>query len=224
VSNKNKHNSIVFLTTLSVYLGLVLVSSAPIPVSAQTILEKKPEVGYLDNEKILADYVLAFQDLFVLSKNLSAEFSKELKDGEYKLNCFYNINPDFSEMLGCPGDGSDSGISSGKFLPSLKKLNKIFSHTTLKDKRQVNINVIFTPKDFSLKITLNQDLDEQAEQITNLFSAELSRIKIQSVGNPQAIIYQNTEIFKENNQVFIVTRLPRGSLEELLKNAKAESK
>ena len=29
MSNKNKHNSIVFLTTLSVYLGLVLVGATP---------------------------------------------------------------------------------------------------------------------------------------------------------------------------------------------------
>jgi hypothetical protein len=202
----------------------VLIGGAPLPVSAQTILEKKHEVDYLDNEKILADYILEFQNLFVLSKDLSAEFSKELKDGEYKLNCFYNINPNSSEMLGCPGGEGGSGIVSGKFSPPLKKFNKIFPHTVQKDKQQVKVNLTFTPKDFSLKVTLNQDLDEQAEQLSNLYNAELSRIKIQLIGTPQVVIYQNTDISSVNNQVFIVTRLPRGSLDELLKNVKAESK
>jgi hypothetical protein len=55
-------------------------------------------------------------------------------------------------------------------------------------------------------------------------NAANARIKIQQLGQSQ-IIYQNTEISRENNQIFIVTRLPRGSLDELLKqDAKAESK
>jgi hypothetical protein len=76
-----------------------------------------------------------------------------------------------------------------------------------------------------LKTSLTQDLTEQAEQFYNFYDAGLSRIKIQQINNSQIIIYQSTEISKENNQVFIITRLPRGSLDELLKqDAKAESK
>lgn len=213
MTTRKNHNSIVFLTTLSVYLGLVLVGAAP-QISAQNILEKKIEVSYSDSERILADYVLALQDLYVISKDLSTQFSENLKNGRYEFNCYYNINPNSSELLGCPGD-SGTGITSGKFLPVLGKLNKIFPHTIEKDKPQVNFNFILSGRDFSLKLVLNQDFDEQADQFFNSFNDGLSRIKIQQISKAQ-IIYQNTEISKNNNQIFIVTRLPRGSLDALL--------
>ncbi len=212
MTSRKNHNSIVFLTTLSVYLGLVLVGAAP-QILAQTILDKKIEVDYSDSERILTDYALALQDLFVISKDLSAQFSENLKDGRYELDCFFNINPNSSETLGCSGSGT--GITSGKFFPSLSKLNKIFPHTIEKDKPQVNFNLILSDKDFSLKLVLNQDFNEQAEQFFNSYGDGLSRIKIQQISKPQ-VIYQNTEISKNNSQVFIVTRLPRGSLDALL--------
>ncbi len=228
MSERNKNNSMIFLTTLSVYLGLVLVGATP-SVSAQAISEKRVETDYLADEKILAEYVSAFQKLFVVSKELSVEYSeelkavygKEIKDGEYKLNCFYNINRDFSQTI--TGIGGRTTYEP-KFQPSLEKLNKIFPHTIEEDKPQIKINLALSDKDFSLKVTAYQDSDEQAAQIYNSYVNELSRIKIQQLGQSQ-IIYQNTEISRENNQIFIVTRLPRGSLDELLKqDAKAESK
>jgi hypothetical protein len=215
VGERKNYNSVIFLTTLSVYLGLVLVG-APSQVSAQGILERKSEVNYSDGEKILADYVSAFQELFVLSENLSTEFSEELKNGKYEFSCYYNINPDLSQSLGCPADGKDSGIDSGKFNPALEKLNKIFPHTIEKDKQQVQINLVLSKKEFAFKVALNQDFNGQAEQFFNIYNDSLSRIKVQQVSNPQVIIYQNTEISKQNNQIFIVTRLPRGSLDALL--------
>lgn len=213
MTSRKNHNSIVFLTTLSVYLGLVLVGATP-QVLAQTILDKKIEVDYSDSERILTDYALALQDLFVISKDLSAQFSENLKDSKYELNCYYNINPNSSELLGCPS-GSGTVITSGKFLHVLSKLNKIFPHTIEKDNPQVNINLILSDKDFSLKLVLNQDFNEQAEQFFNSYGDGLSRIKIQQISKLQ-VIYQHTKISKNNSQVFIVTRLPRGSLDALL--------
>ncbi len=230
MSQRNKNNSIVFLTTLSVYFGLVLVGGTP-SVSAQKLLQEKIEIVYLSDEKILAEYVSAFQTLFVLSKEVSLEHSEDLKalygnqikDGEYKFHSFHSINGDLSQTYkGASGDGKM--LSSGKLHPSFEKLNKIFPHTTEEDKPQIKINLALTNKDFSLKVTAYQDSNEQAEQIFNSYTNELSRIRIQQADQFR-IIYQNTEISRENNQIIIVTRLPRGSLDELLKqNAKAESK
>ena len=226
MSKQHKNNSIIFLTTLSVYLGLVLVGGAH-SASAQAILQNKVEVEHLTDEKILAEYVSLFQSLYVLSKDFSVHYSEEiknisdnkLKDGEYQLNCFYIINPDFSQTI----IGIDGWIiDSPKFRPSLEKLYKIFPHITEKDKSQIKFNLSLTDKDFSLKVTAFQGSDEQAAQIFDAYINKLSRLKIQQVGWSQ-IIYQNTEISKENNQILIITCLPRGSLDEFLKqNAKAE--
>ncbi len=229
MSQRNKNNSIIFLTTLSVYLGLVLVGGATPSVLAQTVSKDKVETDYLTDEKVLAEYVLTFQNLFVLSKDFSVNYPKEwtdespkeIKAGEYELNCFYNINPDFSQTINGTGVRL---VRSDTFDPSLRKLNKIFPHTIEEGKQQLKINLALSGKDFSLKVTAYQDSDEQAEQIFNSYVNELSRIKIQQADKSR-IIYQNTEISKENNQILIVTRLPRGSLDELLKqNAKAENK
>ncbi|MDQ3064049.1 MAG: hypothetical protein M3R14_14485 [Acidobacteriota bacterium] len=228
MSQRNKNNSIVFLTTLSVYLGLVLVGGATPSVLAQAILEKGVETDYLTDEKILAEYVSAFQKLFVISKELSVEHSeelkavygKEIKDGEYELNCFHNINRDFSQTF--KGVSGFRTTYEPKFQPLFEKLNKIFPHTIEEDKPQIKINLALSDKDFSLKVTAYQDSDKRAEQIFNSFTNELSRIRIQQADQSR-IIYQNTEISRENNQILIDTRLPRGSLDELLKqNAKAE--
>lgn len=228
MTERNKNNRIIFLTTLSVYLGLVLVGGAP-SISAQTVLEKKAEIGYLSDEQILAEYISTFQNLFVLSKEISLEHSEdlkalygnEIKEGEYKFHIFHRINRDLSQTeKGASDDGKV--LSSGKLRPSFEKLNNIFPHTIEEDKSQIRINLALTDKDFSLKITAYQDSEEQAERIFNSYTNELSRIKIQQA-DPSRIIYQNTEITKENNQILIATRLPRGSLDELLKqNAKAE--
>ncbi len=227
MTNKNKNNSIIFLTTLSVYLGLVLVGGAPPSVLAQTVSERKVGTDYLSDEKILAEYVSAFQNLFVQSKVLSTEYSeelkavygKEIKDGEYDYNCFHSINRNLSQIF--EGVGGRT-VYEPKLQPSIEKLNNIFPHSIEDNKPQIKINLTLSGEDFSLKVTAFQDSDEQAAQIFNSYVSELSRVKIQQADQSR-IIYQNTEISKENNQVFIVTRLPRSSLDALLKqDAKAE--
>ena len=44
MSQRNKNNSIIFLTTLSVYLGLVLVGGAMSPVLAQAALTRNFDI------------------------------------------------------------------------------------------------------------------------------------------------------------------------------------
>jgi hypothetical protein len=75
--------------------------------------------------------------------------------------------------------------------------------------------------DFSLEVSFTRSNAEQfAEFLNGEFSA--SAVSVENTLTKQ--IYENTRATAENNQVFVVTRLPRGSLDRLLKNAKAESK
>ena len=232
MSNKNKHNSIVFLTTLSVYLGLVLVGGTP-PILAHAALtrnfdiqneieikddlDKKP-----DDEKALTDYASSSEELFVLSTDYLAKNKKQL-GGRYEFNCFVNtgINANGSGYtVGCTGG---SGMFWGAFTSPLVKLNRTFFYTTAKDSQQIKVNLVLSEEDFFLKTVLNQSSIEQAEQFSNFYNAGLSKVKSRRLGSTETNLYENTSISAENNQVFIVTRLPRGSLDELLKNAKAES-
>jgi hypothetical protein len=208
------------LTTLSVYLGLVLVGGAP-QVFAQAALTRdfdiKNEIEFkddLDNkpddEKGLEEYTLALEDLFLLAKDFSAKNSEKLRDNKYEFDCYVSHN---GRGVSCSGG---SGLYWGGFIPTLEKIHKAFPHVSDKDKEQVKVNLILTDKEFSLKTVLFQSSNEQAEQYYNFYDGGLSRIKLQQLNNSHSIIYQNTTLSFENNQVFIVTRLARASIDELL--------
>jgi hypothetical protein len=222
VTKGKNYNSIVFLTTLSVYLGLVLVGGAAPQVMAQAALtrnfdiqveaefkddlDKKP-----DGESALETYESTLEDLYSLAKSFSAKYAGELKGGKYEFDCFVNIYSNKSSGIACRGG---SGIIWGGFDSSLEKINRTFAHVS--EDEQVKVNLILTADEFSLKTVLAQNSKEQAEQYHNFYDAGLSKIKLRKTGVPQAVIYQNTSVSFENNQVFIVTRLPRGSIDSLL--------
>ncbi len=230
MSQRNKNNSIVFLTTLSVYLGLVMVGGAMSPVLAQAAtarnfnvqdeievkddLDKKP-----DNEESLLKYAEAVQELFSQTKNFSEEKSKWLPDGKYEFDCSLEYVSDDSYNAEC------IGLFAARFGFPLDKVAHAFPHTFDKKKEQVTANLILDKENFFLKATFNQDLTELAEQFQTIYGSELSKIKIQRFSIPENVVLQNTEISYKNNQVFIVTRLPRGSLDALIKqDAKVSSK
>jgi hypothetical protein len=181
-------------------------------------LDKKP-----DDEKALTNYASSFEELFVLTSDYLAKNQKQL-GGRYEFDCLVNVGiyaDGSGHTVRCSGG---SGLFWGGFISPLVKLNQAFFHTNAKESQQVRINLVLSSEEFLLKTVLNQDLPEQAEQYRNFYNVGLSRIKIQQLDSSKTNLYENTKISSENNQVFIVTRLPRGSLEDHLKNAKAESK
>jgi hypothetical protein len=226
MTTRKNYNSIVFLTTLSVYLGLVLVGAPPAALAQAALtqkleikneaelkddLDKKP-----DDEKALDVYVSTLENLFSLAKDFSSKNSAKLRGDKYEFDCFADIFSDKSAQFRC---GGGSGLFSSDFTPSLQKINQVFAHTS--GKEQVKVSLILTADEFALKTALNYDLKDFAGQYHNFYDAALSRIKLQRLNNPRIIIYQNTSISFENNQVFIITRLPRASIDEILaKNAR----
>jgi len=222
VNKRNNYNSIVFLTTLSVYLGLVLIGAPPIVSQAaltrnfdvQNEIEVKDDLDNKpDDEKAIAAYVFALEDLLIKAKDFSSRNNEKLRNGKFEFDCYINRFSPRGQTVNCSGG---SGLFWGGFIPSLEKISKTLAHTTDENKQQVKVNLILTDKEFLLKTVLNQNLNEQAEQFNNFYNAGLSRNKIQQARNRQIPIYQNTRISAENNQVFIVTRLPRASIDELL--------
>jgi len=86
--------------------------------------------------------------------------------------------------------------------------------------KTVRINLAADADDLFLKISFGKTTPEKfAEFLNRQFSASA----ISTTNETAKQIYRNTSAVSENNQVFIVTRLPRGSLDNLLKqDAKAE--
>jgi hypothetical protein len=227
MTKRKNHNSILFLTTLSVYFGLVLVGATPqvlaqaattrvfnfqTEIEIEDDLDKKP-----DDEKALAVYASTLQDLFLLARDFSARDAEKLRgDGRYEFDCFLDVYAN-GQTTSCT---DAKGSPLGGFVPLLEKIGKTFPHAAETDQRQVRVNLILNESDFGLKTALTQNLNEQAEHYSSFFDACLSKTKSRQDNQPQAIIYQNTSVSFENNQVFIVTRLPRASLDALVaKNA-----
>jgi hypothetical protein len=71
--------------------------------------------------------------------------------------------------------------------------------------------------DLSLQIVSKQKSAEDAQRLTGLFSQTFDyRSSINELNDYERLIYQNTKATAKNNQVFIVTRLPRASIDDTL--------
>ncbi|MCA1625082.1 MAG: hypothetical protein LC778_15035 [Acidobacteria bacterium] len=145
MSKRSKNNSIIFLTTLSVYLGLVLVGAPP---SADPSADK------------------------YLTKIIEGNFSQKFEPKAFPL-------ADYPR-------------------PSAK---------------QIKLSLQANETDLSLKISFGKT---NAEQFAEFLSQEFSSASITVKDALTKQIYENTSVSSENNQVFIVIRLPRGSLDALL--------
>jgi NCAIR mutase (PurE)-related protein len=75
--------------------------------------------------------------------------------------------------------------------------------------------------DLSLKVSFKES---NAELLAQSLSQGFYQVALSAKNTLTKQVYENTKATSKNNQVFIVTRLPRGSLDALLKqDAKAEN-
>lgn len=217
MTNRKNYNSIIFLSTLC--LGLVLVGATPY-ISSQFALTKIDEIPIVENLDQLPDDDADFQNLIL---SLLKEIKKEAKiekvplplQNEFEINASYEKDQ--------YGEGSSVG-------------------STISDQRlsiliQESFHKKFTPKAFEMA-----DFDGQRKDVKIKLEANKTKIEFEisfTKSNPQGIVeflnnhfsnsrdkaksllvkevYQNSVARSQNNQVFIVTRLPRGSIDSLLK-------
>ena len=254
MSNKTKQNSIIFLTTLSVYLGLVLVGGVPPSVFAQAAttrnfnvqdeievkddLDKKPDdeiqnlLGKLDKGYFTIDnYIGEIETLLFNLKRLNLIEKFDLEDA---------FQVDKTSSMPCFVDGDPVGIGTEKLNVHYNKwltsaltdaANNLQHYTEFLedclpskrfgDSKERNSTIILSFDSSELKIGISgfkespQKAKQLAENLNQVFT-----IKIRENANKPEIkqFYENTKSSSENNQVFIVTRLPRGSLDALLVN------
>jgi hypothetical protein len=225
MNNRKNYNSIVFLT---VYFGLVLVGATP-QVLAQAAMTRqfdiKTEIEFrddLDNkpddEQAIDNYSFALQNLYTLAAEFTEKNSEKLAGKNYEFDCVIDVSANSGKTFKFTGG---SGMIWGGFIPALENLSKAFPHTNDKDKERVRVNLILSGNDFFVKTAFTQNSFAQAEQRHNFYDAVLAKFKLQTAENPPALISQNTSLSFDNNQVFIVTRLPRASIDPLIANKNA---
>ena len=230
MSNSKNYNSIVFLTTLSVYLGLVLIGGTP-PVLAHAAMTQQFDI---QNEIEIKDDLDKkpddedFPTLFAQFLNDIKESSKSGKiDLPLQTNFRFEANFFYGEIL---DSGAGFGIdpSADKYLAEIvsnsfnqkfePKAHKLADYPRFLAKN-IKLNLQATDADLSLKITFGKYKAEQfAEFLNKEFAVSATSVKKALLKQ----VYENTKATSENNQVFIVIRLPRGSLDAFFTEKNAQ--
>jgi len=206
VSNRKNYNSIFFLT---VYLGLVLVGATP-QVLAQAAMTRQFDIK---TEIVVEDDLDKKPDDESCQSNADNEFIEHyattvvafLKKNYATQVDNYDVNINFSYS----SEDNDALISD--YFPSLRKDIVIDKFNYRLDK-----------KELLGKLNLKSKYNNDISHINKSFLSSLNSLRLNLESKPENTILKNTEVSFENNQVFIVTRLPRGSIDDLLKEKDAQ--
>lgn len=241
MNKKNNHNSIIFLTTLSVYLGLVLVGGANAPVLAHSALTRdfdiKNEIVFEDDLDKKPDDELA-KDIekvenFKIAEAL-IEFFANLKEQEqlgriesindltlaYKteLEEFGKTNISIKET-NTVADWFDeliANIISTSQSDDVRSISDWLINSENNNSRKTSVEIKLDQTEFLLTFTFNKKSSKIAEIKSRSFQEVFVNKKVKSKNSAEGLIYDNVNVISENNQIFIVTRLPRASIDALL--------
>jgi hypothetical protein len=243
VANRRTNNSILFLTTLGVYLGLMLVGGAAPQVFAHGALtrqfELQDEIEFADDLEKKPDGETA---------TLSLSIKTYLEDVEEFLNTLHSLgqsgefDPSRDEfevtqttLLPCVPANKVGSYTANTFQlkneslrPSLSRFSKLLTDgyslaDCLPNSRfsgQEATNSKFTFKLENSALSVQVSVQKASPQIARRLSADLAaafpRFTPSSAALARQKIFENTTFKSKNNQVFVITRLPRAALDPLL--------
>ncbi len=254
--SKNKgYNSILFLTTLSVYLGLVLVG-APSSVLAQQValtqrfeiqneFESEDDLDKKPDDETLEGFLLVRLDAAL---NEFVEDLRELNSrGKYKSNLSFSTGYSYNYCSGGRDDGTSSisfdrdqdkkifdlqiklrkNLNIANVVRNIEELpnfieasvNDTFSNDQTHLCKKFIVGFSLDKSEFDLSISFSQNSQNAlitAENLNSLFS--IKALNAQNAVSKQ--FYENTRAKAENQYISVVTRLPRGSLNALVKSEK----
>ena len=214
MSNSKNHNSIVFLTTLSVYLGLVLVGATPLVLAQQAALTQKFEI---QNEREIEDDLdknpdeqetekfseINIPGLFV---RFFSELETEIKNGTISFPVQTDLLAQAKYKL--PDDKLQGFVQNF--------VSKKFNDESVFDKGQQKIKFVgleANESDLASKVSFDKN---NAASFAGFLAEKFSSNAVLTDDNLLKRSYENTFVTSENDQVFTVTNLPRASIDPLL--------
>lgn len=243
MSTRKSNNSILFLTTLGVYLGLVLVGGASPQVFAHGALTRNFE---------LQDEIEVHDDLDKKPDNEAAMLSLSIKtyleDVEYFVGTLqrlgnggkFDLLRDQFEVtqttaLPCVAANKIGSYTANTFhlkneqlRPSLERFSKLLTDgyslaDCLPDARFVGqdcTNSKFTFKlddsALAIEVAVKKASPEIAQKLSGRLVNVFTRFAPTAGELARRKIFENTSFKSNNNQVFVITRLPRADLDPLL--------
>lgn len=243
MTTRKNYNSLVFLTALSVYFGLALVGAPPVlahaaltrnfdastEIEVKDDLDKKPDDEETGNffalglSEAVADFI---DDL----RNLKRQGKYKSNFGQvYTANCSHSYCSTDSGAASVVIEKPQNALSAalwkmhGKIDVSdkngfYKNLQaEFFKDSDAKSCNQIDLKLTFSKKELNVGVAFSNESAQKvfalAENLNCAFVVKSSAAK--DVLTRQ--VYENTKAVSTNDQVFVITRLPRGSLNALLK-------
>ena len=240
MSNRKNQNSILVLATLGVYLGLVLVGATP-QILAQAAMTKqfnvKDEIEVKDDldkkpddcEKLAAKF-REKQQSYSVDENALITYSTaiaELANSVTQLNA-----PPFSLQAYTLGDvGLPTGVLSyfdnakprlvsgkakRKLDTDILALARLFPASSGDGRERLQFAVSLDDKCLVSTVKILRQNDVEAHQAFIAYDSLADLWRCIPKSTADALVSNNTQVTWENNQVIIVTRLPRAGLDSLL--------
>ena len=233
MSNSKNYNSILFITTLSVYFGLVLVGATPSVLAQQAALTQKFEIS---NEREIEDDLDKNPDDLLVSSiiDLVSELNEFSKKGIFDWDAKNDYQVENFRF--CESDNLRSFMGGGTFKQQVfRRLDnnvetlarKLFAWETklgLGDfhSHVLEFNLTSENKSLRLKFELKNENEKSPKVFADELQSNLNQITLKSSLRKKNVVAENTKITFENNQVFIVTNLPRAAIDELLADKDAK--
>ena len=248
MANRRTNNSVLFLTTLGVYLGLMLVGGAAPQVFAH---------GALNRQFELQDEIEARDDLDNKpdgeTATLSLSIKTYLEDVEEFLNAlqrlgqngkFDPLRDEFevtqTTLLPCVPANKVGSYTANTFRlkndslrPSLERFSKLLTdgysladclpNRRFSGQEATNSKFTFKLEDSSLsvQVSVQKASPEIAKRLSADLAATFPRFTPSAAALARQKIFENTTFKSKNDQVLVITRLPRAALDPLLaKSAK----
>lgn len=243
MTTRKNQNSILILTTLGVYLGLLMVGGAAPATFAHSAttrnfeiseeieikddLDTKPDDERSTTRESLVTYLQDVERFIENLKTLSGRKQFDLatdsfevsqttqlpcvpanKIGSYTANKFENKNEKLKPWLESFGKLLTDGYSLGDCLPSTRFVGSAEatdSHFVFK----------LDSSEFFVEVTAKKSTFEVAKFIVGDLAKTFASLKSDSTLATRLKVYETTSFRAENNQVFVVTRLPRAALDTL---------
>jgi hypothetical protein len=231
MSKNNFHNSILILTSLSLFFGLAVASPVVLAQRSGSDLELSSEQYFLTNfDNALNVFV---EDLRTLKNRRKYKFAsrrkykntEEIKVGSVRTFCSDNVV-----------DASSSYVASwvSKELETLKTnldftAGKTFS-TLPKfigmpvDSRgnplckELNLEFSIDKNELTIEVKFTQNSGQNALVTAENLNAGFSNKSLNATNDSSKKFFQNTKAKAENQYVSVTTRLARGSLDALVRS------
>jgi hypothetical protein len=227
--NRTKNNnSILFLTTLGVYIGLLMAGASPTVIAQQSAamarsFDVKDEIEVkddLDNkpdaDAVIGQFALGVENIYRAVVEASVNNLVEVENGHYDFFNFITVFPKGGASFVSKGEFNHITRCYGNYTKPLINLYDAFLPRSEEAHEQLRVDFQISQSDFEFCVNLFTESEEIAEELgAFLSSALLSRKEIE-LDLRRSYIYSRTKIDVERDRLMVVTHLPRADLDPLL--------